>query len=107
MSHAFAMPDCHHKVLDARLLRLTEATVLMLDSLPTLRERLRTDVSRWTNPRLREKWDRLPDLPWEVLRSRLLDRGEEGAALRQGAPLGAILAANERSRIMREFAHDA
>ena len=101
------MPECHHKLIDARLLRLTEATVLVLNSQPALRERMCSNVARWTNPRLREKWNRLLDLPWPVLRLRLVDKSVTGAALRQDAPLGGILAATERSRIMREFAHDA
>jgi len=105
--HWIPMSDCYHQHIDARLLRLTESAIRKLDADPALRVRLRENVSRWTAPRLRERWDRLLNLPWPLLRVRLLAKSEAGAALRQDAPLGGILAPTERARIMREFAHDS
>ena len=101
------MPECYHQHIDARLLRLTELAIQKLDADPALRVRLRENVSRWTAPRLRERWQHLLNLPWPLLRVRLLAKSEAGAALRQDAPLGGVLAPVERARIMREFAHDA
>jgi hypothetical protein len=101
------MPECYHKQIDARLLRLTEAVVLRIDTQPDLRARMRENVSRWSNVRMRAKWAMLLELPWSQLRGRLLEKTEAGAALRQNAPLGGILAATERTRIMQEFTHDA
>lgn len=100
------MPIADHTIIDARLLRLTEAVVRRLDANPALRGRLRDNVSRWKNLHLRKQWERRLEAPWISLRSRLLERTQEGAALRQDAPLGGILPAAERTRIMREFAHD-
>ncbi len=101
------MPEYTHKMIDARLLRLTEAAVKRLDAEPALRARMAESVARWPNPRLREQWQRRLAWPWPVLRVQLLADTEAGAALRQDAPLGGILPAAERARIMREFAHDA
>lgn len=101
------MLDCYHKHIDARLLRLTEAVVQEVDMQPNLRARMRENVGRWSNARMQTKWAKLLDLPWPQLRGRLLEKTEAGAALRQEAPLGGILATVERARIMREFNRDA
>jgi hypothetical protein len=101
------MPEFTHQMIDARLLRLTEAAAKHLDTQPALRARMAESVARWPNSRLREQWHRRLAWPWPVLRARLLADTEEGAALRQDAPLGGVLPAAERARIMREFAHDA
>ena len=101
------MSEYSHNTIDARLLRLTEAAVKRLDGDPALLSRLADNVSRWQNRRLREEWQRRLAWPWAVLRVQLLAPTEEGAALRQDAPLGGILPAVERAQIMREFAHDA
>lgn len=101
------MPAYSHQQIDARLLRLTEAAVTRLDAEPALRVRLAENVSRWQSPRLRAQWQRRLALPWPLLRRRLLAPTQEGAALRQDAPLGGVLPATERMRIMREFAHDS
>lgn len=101
------MPECYHKHIDARLLRLTERAILRIDANPDLLLRMRENIARWSGGRLRAKWGVLLDLPWSQLRGRLLEKTEAGAALRQEAPLGGILTATERSRIMREFTHDA
>ncbi|MBI4623629.1 MAG: hypothetical protein HY736_10480 [Verrucomicrobia bacterium] len=100
------MPEYYHQKIDARLLRLTQAVVKRLDAEPALRGRLAENVSRWENPRLQKQWLHRLNWPWPVLRARLLAPTEEGAAWRQDAPLGGILPPAERTRIMREFAHD-
>lgn len=100
------MAEYYHKRIDARLLRLTESAIQKLDADPALQVRLCENVSRWTEPRLRKRWEQLLKLPWPSLRVRLLAKSERGAALRQDAPLGGILAPEERARIMREFAND-
>lgn len=92
-----------HKIIDARLLSLTEAIVARLDAEPALRQRLAQNVARWTDARLRTQWKHRLDLPWSELRAQLLAPTEEGAALRQDAPLGGILTNVERTRIMRQF----
>lgn len=97
------MFEYFHRKIDARLLRLTEAVVRCLDAEPALRGRLADNVSRWPNPRLRAQWELRLARPWPVLRAQLLAPTEEGAALRQDAPLGGVLPAAERSRMMREF----
>ncbi len=101
------MATCYHKIIDARLLRLVEASVHKIDSDPALLQRLAQNVSRWLNPRLQAEWQRRLQLPWPELRNQLLADTDNGAALRQNAPLGGILPAGERTRIMREFSHDA
>ena len=100
------MAEYYHKRVDAPLLRFTESAIQKLDADPALRVRLCENVSRWTEPRLRKRWEQLLKLPWPSLRVRLLAKSERGAALRQDAPLGGILAPEERARIMREFAND-
>lgn len=101
------MLDCYHKHIDARLLRLTEAVVQEIDTQPDLHARMRENVGRWSNVRMQTKWVKLLELPWPQLRGRLLEKTEVGAALRQEAPLGGILATAERARIMREFNRDS
>lgn len=64
------------------------------------------NVSRWTDELLREQWKRLLLLSWADLRALLLAETEQGAALRQNAPLGGILPPTERTRLMREFSDD-
>lgn len=98
------MNEYFHQKIDARLLRLTEAVVLRLDAEPAVRAKLADNVSRWSDSRLRTQWEQWLAWPWPVLRARLLARTEEGAALRQNAPLGGILPDAERARIMAEFA---
>jgi hypothetical protein len=98
---------CYHKVIDARLLRLVEASVQKIDGDPALRQRLAQNLARWPNPRLRTRWERHLRQPWRELRAQLLAETDEGAALRQDAPLAGILTVAERARIMREFSHDA
>ena len=101
------MTTCHHQTIDARLLRLVEASVQKIDANPVLLRRLTENVSRWTNPRWQAQWQRRLQQPWPELRAELLANTDAGAALRQDAPLGGILPSIERTRIMREFAHDA
>ena len=101
------MFDSYHNHIDARLLRLTEAVVQEIDTQPNLHARMRENVGRWSTARMQTKWAKLLDLPWPQLRGRLLEKTEVGAALRQEAPLGGILATAERARIMREFNRDA
>ena len=98
---------CYHHTIDARLLRLVEASVRKIDANPSLRHCLAQNVSRWPNPRLRTQWQRRLQLPWLELRAQLLADTDDGAALRQNAPLAGVLSAVERARIMREFSHDA
>ena len=94
-------------MIDARLLRLVEASIQKIDGDSSLRQRLSQNLSRWPNLRLRAKWERQLERPWLELRSHLLAETEAGAALRQEAPLAGILTVAERGRIMREFSHDA
>lgn len=97
------MRELTHQLIDARLLRLTEAVVQRLDAEPALRAKLADNVSRWENSRLREAWQQRLAWPWPVLRAHLLAPTEDGAALRQDAPLAGILPEAERTRIMQEF----
>jgi hypothetical protein len=106
MQRTFGM-KATHRTIDARLLRLTQAVVAQIDRDPSLRQRMAGNVSRWSDARLRERWHTLLSLPWPDLRMRLLAETDEGAALRQDAPLGGLLAPAERMRIMREFADDS
>lgn len=96
-----------HKTIDARLLRLVEASIRKIDADPTLRQKLAQNVSRWPSPRLQKQWQVRLQQPWAKLRAQLLADSDEGAALRQDAPLAGILSPTERTRIMREFSHDA
>ena len=98
---------CYHKTLDARLLRLVEASIQKIDRDPSLLRKLAQNLARWPNPRLRARWQARLQLPWSELRAQLLAETETGAALRQDAPLAGILPTAERARIMREFSHDA
>lgn len=101
------MPKCYHKTIDARLLRLVEASIQKIDADPVLCHRLARNVARWPSPRLRKQWQQRLQQPWTQLRTQLLADSDEGAALRQDAPLAGILSPVERARIMREFSHDA
>lgn len=101
------MTTCDHQTIDARLLRLVEASVQKIDADPALMQRLTENISRWSNPLLQTQWQRRLQQPWQELRAQLLANTDEGAALRQDAPLGGILPPAERARIMREFSHDA
>ncbi len=98
---------CYHQTIDARLRRLVEVSVQKIDADPALVAQLAQNVARWPNPRLQAQWQRRLRQPWPALRAELLAETEQGAALRQDAPLGGILSGAERTRIMREFAHDA
>jgi hypothetical protein len=100
------MPVCYHQRIDARILRLVEAAVHEIDANPALFERMRDNVSRWSDPTKKRRWEKLLDGPWVKLREQLLAETESGAALRQDAPLGGILSGAERNRIMRQFADD-
>jgi hypothetical protein len=102
-----SMSHCFHQVIDARLLGLVKAAIRKIDANPALRRRMEKNLERWSDVRLREEWRELLRQPWPDLRQQLLADTEAGAALRQDAPLGGILTAAERARIMREFAHDA
>ena len=101
------MTPCYHQTIDARLLRLVEASVKKIDADPTLARCLTENVARWPNRRLQAQWQRHLQQPWVELRAQLLAHTDEGAAMRQDAPLGGILSPAERTRIMREFSHDA
>jgi DNA mismatch endonuclease Vsr len=98
---------CYHQTIDARLRRLVEVSIQKIDANPALVARLAQNVARWPNPRLQAQWQQRLRQPWPELRAELLAETEHGAALRQDAPLGGILSEAERTRIMREFAHDA
>jgi hypothetical protein len=98
---------CYHQTIDARLRRLVEVSVQKIDADPALVAQLAQNVARWPNPRLQAQWQRRLRQPWPALRAELLAETEQGAALRQDAPLSGILSGAERTRIMREFAHDA
>jgi hypothetical protein len=98
---------CYHQKIDARLKRLVEVSIKKIDANPALVVRLAQNVARWPNPQLQAQWQRRLSQPWAALRAELLAETEQGAALRQDAPLGGILSEIERTRIMREFAHDA
>jgi hypothetical protein len=101
------MTPCYHQTIDARLRRLVEVSIQKIDANPALVERLAQNVARWPNQRLQVEWHRRLRQPWPALRAELLAETEQGAALRQDAPLGGILTGAERTQIMREFAHDA
>lgn len=101
------MTPCHHRIIDARLLRLVAASVAKIEADPALAQLLAGNVSRWANPQLRAQWQSRLQQPWDELRRQLLAETEAGDALRQDAPLAGILSPAERERIMREFAHDA
>jgi hypothetical protein len=94
---------CYHKTIDARLSRLVEASIQKIEANPGLRPRLAQNVSRWSNPRLRQEWQQRLKQPWPEFSAQLLADTEEGAALRQNAPFAGILSPLERGRIMREF----
>jgi hypothetical protein len=96
----------YHQLIDDRIFRLVEAAVEKIDANPVLRGQLRENVGRWTNESQRKAWRDYLQRPWTELRGLLLARSEEGARLRQDAPLGGILNPAERRRIFREFAHD-
>lgn len=98
---------CYHQTIDARLLRLVEVSIQKIDANPALVGQLVQNVARWPNPQLQAQWRRRLQQPWPALRAELLAETEQGAALRQDAPLGGILSVAERAQIMREFAHDA
>jgi hypothetical protein len=100
------MPVCYHQRIDARILRLVEAAVHEIDANPALLERMRGNLSRWSDPAKKRRWEQLLDSPWASLREQLLADTETGAALRQDAPLGGILSPAERNRIMRQSTDD-
>jgi len=97
-----AVTPCYHQTIDARLFRLVEASVKKIDANPALTGRLTENVARWPHPRLQAQWQRRLQQPWSELRTQLLADTDQGAALRQDAPLGGILSPVERARIMRE-----
>lgn len=94
-------------MIDARIMKLVEASIQKIEADPSLRGRLAQNVSRWSNPRLQAKWHSLLQQPWPVLRAQLLADSDEGSALRQDAPLAGILSTIERARIMSDFSCDA
>jgi hypothetical protein len=100
------MTAVDHQQIDARLLRLVAAVFRRIERDATLRVRLAENLARWPDERARARWAALLRLPWPEFRARLLADTPEGAALRQEAPLGGLLPAEERTRLMREFAHD-
>jgi hypothetical protein len=101
------VPPCYHQTIDTRLFRLVEASLQKIEADPTLFQLLPQNVSRWSNPRLREQWQRRLEQPWPQFRAQLLADTYEGAALRQNAPLAGILSPLERGQIMRAFSDDA
>lgn len=101
------MTNLDHGKIDARLLRLVAAVVSRIDREPALFSVLTENVRHWPDERLRREWEEILRLPWPELRAMLLAESDEGAALRQNAPLGGMLAPVIRSRIMREFSHDS
>lgn len=105
--HILFVTTCYHQTIDARLLRLVEASVDKIDANPELIQRLIENISRWSNLRQREQWESRLKRPWRELRTQLLAETDAGAALRQDAPLGGILSTDERTQIMREFSHDS
>ncbi len=97
------MGSSYHAIIDARLYELIETSIKKIDADPSLRVRMHENVARWPDERLRLKWNAILDLPWAQLKSRLLESGDAGSALRQEAPLAGILSHSERLAIMRKY----
>lgn len=95
-----------HPNLKFDLLGAQIAACHEIDANPALFERMRGNVSRWSDAAKKRRCEQLLDGPWPNLREQLLADTETGAALRQDAPLGGILSGAERNRIMRQFADD-
>ena len=85
-----------HAEIDARIYRMLDACALKIDRDPALLAKVRENVSRIADERIKKDWAPLVALPWLELRQLLLERSQNGDQLRQNAPFGGILTKDER-----------
>ncbi|MFA6958489.1 MAG: hypothetical protein WC538_21690 [Thermoanaerobaculia bacterium] len=96
-----------HETIDQRSLAMVRAIVAKIDADPArtglehAREVCRNWVSAGNRPAM--EWSVIMALPWEEIRTILLDESEEGQRLRQSDPFCGILSPEERWTIYREF----
>ncbi|MGE0490687.1 MAG: hypothetical protein AB7S38_15890 [Vulcanimicrobiota bacterium] len=97
-----------HERIDAWSLAMMTEIVARIDADPERRglEKARVTLQRWHENganRATTEWLALLELPWDKLRVRLLDEGDEGQRLRSSAPFCGVLDPRERLEIFREF----
>lgn len=99
--------DAHQRI-DAWSLAMMKEIVTRIDTDPDRKglQRAVATLQRWhdnDSNKATGEWLQLLDLPWEELRTRLLDEGELGQRLRSSAPFCGVLSPRERLEIFREF----
>jgi hypothetical protein len=98
-----------HQQIDMRSLAMAEAIVDIIDADPERcgLEHAQKTCERWLreygpDPNV-EEWQHILASPWEIIRSVLLDKSDEGARLRQNSPFAGVLPARQRLAIYRKF----
>jgi hypothetical protein len=100
-----------HEHIDQRSLELARAIVAIIDADSACKglEKARLTCDRWLGehpePAILE-WRNLLTHDWQMIRTILLDEGQEGRRLRQSSPFCGILSARERWTIYRHFHHE-
>ena len=99
--------DAHQRI-DAWSLAMMKEIVTRIDTDPDQQglQRAIATLQRWhdnDSNKATGEWLRLLDLPWEELKTHLLDEGELGQRLRSSAPFCGVLSPRERLEMFREF----
>lgn len=110
-SHGTLPPVRTHNDIDRRSLALAGALVARIDADPDRNglRMARETCARWLSaapgPAV-EEWHELLTRDWSIIRTLLLDEGEEGRRLRQSNPFCGVLSTRERWAIYRHFSHE-
>ncbi|MCU0655820.1 MAG: hypothetical protein MUF64_11225 [Polyangiaceae bacterium] len=99
--------DRLHQLAEARSLELHRQIAERLQENPSLTERARANVERWSAdktlaPAYAQRWRKALSLPLSELIDLLLDPGEEACSLRQTTPFSFVISPRERWKIWRE-----
>jgi hypothetical protein len=102
-------PWSDHRVLDARSLAMHCLVARKIARHPTLLDRARENLSRWSTgvdgapPRYLDEWRRILERPWPEIAALITGLDEQSFRLRQSSPFAGILSPAERRRIYEAF----
>jgi hypothetical protein len=97
-----------HQEIDKRSIVLSEAVVRIIDRDPSRAglEKARSVCAKWMKIRSEQcirEWRSILELPWEKIRTILLDPSDEGKRLRQSSPFCGVLSNQDRWDIYKRF----
>ena len=99
-----------HRRLDERSLALHRLVVEKLRADPSLLDRVRENLARWSRD-VRgswiDEWSEIIDGPFDALLSFLVEDSERAVRLRQSSPFTGVLDQRERMEVYRRFSPPA